>query len=80
MMAELVPPERTAAFFGLFALTPRSAPWICPLLVGLATATLGSQQMGFLSIALMIAIGIAVLATVRVPARTTLSDATGAVE
>lgn len=77
MMAELAPPERTAAFFGLFALTPRSAPWICPLLVGLATATLGSQQMGFLPIALMIGIGIGVLATVRVPARIEPADATG---
>ncbi|TRW14471.1 MFS transporter [Glacieibacterium frigidum] len=67
MMAELAPPERTAAFFGLFALTPRSAPWICPLLVGLATTTFGSQQMGFLPIAVMIAIGIAVLIRVKAP-------------
>lgn len=68
MMAQLAPPEKTAAFFGLFALTPRSAPWICPLLVGFATLVFGSQQLGFLPIALMLAIGMSILWTVKVAA------------
>jgi len=66
LMAELAPPGRTTAFFGLFALSGRATAWICPMLVGAATTVFVSQQLGFLPVMAFFLIGTVLLAcTVR---------------
>jgi len=67
LMAQLAPPGRSAAFFGLFALSGRATAWACPWLVGLATAAFASQQLGYLPIAGMTVVGLAILAFVKAP-------------
>lgn len=69
MMAQLAPPGRSAIFFGLFALSGRATAWLCPLLVGLATAASGSQQIGFVPIAILAVVGMTILIRVRMPAQ-----------
>lgn len=65
LMAQLAPPGRTAAFFGLFALSGRATAWLCPAAVGAATVALHSQQLGYLPVAGMLAIGIAMMVFVK---------------
>jgi UMF1 family MFS transporter len=67
MMAQLAPPDRTAAFFGLYALSGRATAWLCPMLVGLATAAFGSQQLGLSPIVVLLIAGMLGLAFVRAP-------------
>lgn len=69
LMAQLAPPGRTAAFFGLFALSGRATAWVCPFLVGAATLAFRSQQMGYVPIAVMMALGMAVMVFVADPFR-----------
>lgn len=76
MMAELAPPGRSAIFFGLFALSGRATAWLCPLLVGLATAASGSQQIGFIPIAALAVVGMVLLFQVRTPPRETAPERT----
>lgn len=67
MMAQLAPAERSAAFFGLYALSGRATAWLCPMLVGLATATFASQQLGLTPIVVLLVIGLALLLAVPAP-------------
>lgn len=67
LLAQLAPPERIGAFYGLFALSGRATAWLCPLLIGIATVGFGSQQMGYLPIAFMMVTGMLLLWLVRVP-------------
>ena len=69
MLVTLAPPGRSGEFFGLYALAGTITVWMGPLLVEQFTLLSGDQRIGMLSINLLFAIGLAVLLTVRMPAR-----------
>jgi len=77
LMAELAPPGRTTAFFGLFALSGRATAWICPMLVGVATVAFASQQLGFLPVMGFFLLGTILLAFTVKAARTDHGPETG---
>ncbi|QUD90243.1 MFS transporter [Phenylobacterium montanum] len=76
-MAELAPPGRTTAFFGLFALSGRATAWLAPMLVGAATLGFHSQQMGYVPLAGLLLIGSLMLAPVRTPTEHVGADPAG---
>jgi UMF1 family MFS transporter len=57
LLIRLAPPEKTAAFFGLYALSGTATVWLGSLLVALATAIFKSQIGGFLPIAGLLLLG-----------------------
>ena len=65
LLARLAPPERLGSFFGLYALSGSATMWLGSLLVGLFTALMHSQQAGFLAIAALLALGLALMGLVR---------------
>ena len=64
-LTRLTPPDQTGAFFGVYALSGVATAWLAPGLVSLVTRVTQSQQWGFASIVLLLAIGLAGLAFVR---------------
>ena len=69
LMARLAPPEATTEFFGLYALTGKSAAFTGPILFGLLTDAFDSQRAGMASILALWVIGGGLLLTVREPGR-----------
>lgn len=65
LLVRLTPPAQSGAVFGLAALSGSATTWLAPLLIGLFTASFGSQQAGFVPLLVMLCIGIALLAFVR---------------
>jgi UMF1 family MFS transporter len=65
LLIKLCPPDRTAAFFGLYALSGTATAWLGSLLVALATAIFHSQVAGFLPIAALLLAGLCVLFLVK---------------
>ena len=65
LLIRLAPPEKTAAFFGLYALSGTATVWLGSLLVALATAIFKSQVAGFLPIAALLLLGFLVLFLVK---------------
>jgi len=65
LLIRLCPPDRTAAFFGLYALSGTATAWIGSLLVALATAIFKSQIAGFLPIAGLLLLGLLALFLVK---------------
>lgn len=57
LLIRLCPPDKTAAFFGLYALSGTATVWLGSLLVALATAIFKSQVGGFLPIAALLLLG-----------------------
>ncbi len=57
LLTRLVPEEKTAAFFGLYALSGTVTAWLGSFLVGTATHVFKSQQAGFAPIAALLVIG-----------------------
>lgn len=58
LLVRLAPPDRMAAFFGLFALSGTATMWLGSLLVALATKAFDSQVAGFLPIAGLLTLGL----------------------
>jgi UMF1 family MFS transporter len=58
-LTRLTPPERTGAFFGVYALSGVATAWLSPLLVNIGTRVTHSQQGGFATIILLLALGLA---------------------
>ncbi|MFT3977421.1 MAG: MFS transporter [Sphingomonas bacterium] len=56
-LTRLAPPSQTGAFFGVYALSGVATAWLAPALVNLGTRITHSQQGGFASIILLLAIG-----------------------
>jgi UMF1 family MFS transporter len=69
-MARLAPPAEVAAYFGLFALSGRVTGFLGPAVLAAVTAMTGSQRAGMATVVVFLALGAAVLATVRVPRQT----------
>ena len=64
-LTRLTPPGQSGAFFGLYALAGTATVWLGPLVVRSAVSTFRNQQAGFVAIAILLAIGLAVLSLVR---------------
>ncbi len=69
MIARLSPPEKSAEFFGLFALSGKATAFIAPALIGIVTQVSGSQRPGMVVILVLLLIGAALMSFVREPER-----------
>lgn len=58
LLVRLAPPDRIAAFFGLFALSGTATVWLGSLLVALATKIFQSQVAGFVPIVCLLLAGV----------------------
>lgn len=65
LLVRLAPPDRMAAFFGLFSLSGTATMWLGSLLVALATRVFQNQAAGFLPIAALLFLGLVGLFTVK---------------
>jgi UMF1 family MFS transporter len=65
LLTRLTPPARTGAFFGVYALSGTATSWLGPLLVNQGTRVFKTQQGGFATITLLLAIGFVGLLFVR---------------
>jgi UMF1 family MFS transporter len=65
--ARMIPPARTAEFFGFNALVGRASAVLGPLAFGIVSATTGSQRSAMASLSIFILLGAAVFACVRLP-------------
>ena len=68
-LVALTPSEEIATAFGLFAFSGKAVAFTGPLLVAAATAIGGSQHAGIVPIAVLFALGLVILATVKAPGR-----------
>lgn len=64
-MAAMAPPGEVSAHFGLFALSGRITGFLGPAALALVTGISGSQRMGMATVLVFLAIGAAVMLTVR---------------
>jgi UMF1 family MFS transporter len=64
-MARIAPEGETAAWFGLFALSGRVTGFLGPAALAAVTAITDSQRLGMVTVLVFLAIGAAILATVR---------------
>ena len=65
LLTRLTPPERTATFFGVYALSGTATVWLGSFLVNLGTHIFHTQQGGFGMIAVLLALGFVGLLFVR---------------
>ena len=61
MLTRVSPPGLTGQFFGLYALAGAATAWLGPLLVGITTAISGNQQVGLVSILILLLAGLALM-------------------
>jgi UMF1 family MFS transporter len=67
LMAQLAPKGMEGELFGLYALSGAATAWLGPMLVEHFTAAYQSQRAGFAAIALLLALGFALLLWVKPP-------------
>jgi UMF1 family MFS transporter len=65
LLTRLTPPTQAGAFFGVFALSGVATAWLAPTLVNWGTRATHTQQGGFATIILLLAIGLAGLMFVK---------------
>ncbi|HEY2177973.1 MAG TPA: MFS transporter [Caulobacteraceae bacterium] len=65
LLTRLTPPERTGAFFGVYALSGTATSWLGPFLVNQGTRIFKTQQGGFATIIGLLIVGLAGLMFVR---------------
>jgi MFS transporter, UMF1 family len=65
LLIRMAPKQRTAQYFGLFALTGKVTSFTGPLLIGVVTAVTASQKAGMAVLVLFFAAGLVLLAKVR---------------
>jgi len=65
LLIRMAPKDRTAQYFGLFALTGKVTSFVGPLLIGIITAVTASQKAGMAVLVLFFVAGLALLARVR---------------
>ncbi len=68
-LARLIPPGREGEVFGLYATTGRAAVFLAPAAFGIFVTIGGAQYWGILGIALILAVGLALLIPVRAASR-----------
>jgi UMF1 family MFS transporter len=69
LMARLAPEGMEAEMFGLYALAGKATNFLGPMALGWATLAAGSQRVGMATILLFLGAGLALLVSVREPAR-----------
>ncbi len=69
LLAKLVPEERSAAYFGLYALVGKATAFVGPTLVGAIAAATGSVRSGVIVALVFTGIGLAAMWRVKVGAR-----------
>jgi len=67
LMAHMAPPEMRTEAFGLFALSGKVTSFLGPALVAWGTTLFASQRAGMATILILLVVGTALLATVRIP-------------
>lgn len=67
LMAAMAPPEKRAAWFGLFSLSGRVTGFAGPAALGAVTAATGSLRLGMATIVLFLLVGAGLLARLRLP-------------
>lgn len=65
LLTRITPPEQTGAFFGVYALSGVATAWLAPTLVNVGTRVTGTQQGGFATLLVLLAVGLVGLAFVR---------------
>jgi UMF1 family MFS transporter len=65
MLTRITPPEQTGAFFGVYALSGVATGWLGPMMVNLGTNLTHTQQGGFATIIILLAVGFVGLMFVR---------------
>ena len=65
MLTRLTPPEKTGAFFGVYALSGVATGWLGPMMVNLGTNLTQTQQGGFATVTILLAVGLVGLSFVR---------------
>lgn len=65
LMARIIPKEKTAELFGLYAMTGKSIAFMGPLIFALATQMTGSQRVGVATIILFWLVGLLILLKVK---------------
>jgi UMF1 family MFS transporter len=61
LMARLSPPDRQAAYFGLFALSGKATAFVGPVVVAIVTDATGNQRLGLATIVVFLGAGLALL-------------------
>ena len=64
-MAKLAPPEEAGRLFGLYTLSGKASAFLAPLVIAIVTAATGKQKAAIVVAACFVAVGCAVLASVR---------------
>ena len=57
LLTRLTPPEKTGAYFGVYALSGTATSWLGPLLVNQGTHLFKTQQGGFAMVIILLAVG-----------------------
>jgi UMF1 family MFS transporter len=65
LLTRLTPPEKTGAFFGVYALSGVATGWLAPMMVNLGTNLTQTQQGGFATLTVLLAVGLVGLSFVR---------------
>lgn len=65
MMVRQTDPSRMSEGFGLYALSGKATSFLAPLLVGVATAATGSQQLGVIPLVVLFLLGLTLLIFVK---------------
>jgi UMF1 family MFS transporter len=77
LLTRLTPPDKTGAFFGVYALSGTATLWLGNLMVNIGTRVFKTQQGGFATIILLLAIGFVGLLFVRGGAADATPDGAG---
>jgi len=65
LLTRITPSAQTGAFFGVYALSGVATAWLAPSLVNIGTRVTGTQQGGFATLLLLLAVGLVGLFFVR---------------
>lgn len=65
MMVVMAPKDRLSEFFGLYALSSTATVWLGPMLTEFATRASGDQRIGFAPVLLLLAVGLALMFTLK---------------
>ena len=66
LFAQMIPATREAEYFGFYEITARGTSWLGPAVFGIVNQIVGSQRLAILSLIAFFAVGMALLAPVKV--------------
>ena len=65
LLTRLTPPDKTGAFFGVYAVSGVATAWLAPTMVNLGTRITHTQQWGFAMLLVLLGIGLVALSFVK---------------